>query len=284
MAGRNIANKPDRAALAAYLAAHTNVEAAAHFGISVRTVVRYRGLHGLDYHAIRNPECAGGLTAEQMELLDGSLLGDGMLERPWKEGWESSRFRMRLGVHDCAYLEAVRALLGPFVTAPFREERSEAPTQVAGKVIRDGSTERFCESLILLTINHPLFGSLRQRWYPNGVKIVPADLVVTPTVLLHWYCQDGSHNPAKRNACLSTCGFSDAEAERLAALLEPLGCRPAIWRNAGKPVLGFGNAAYDALLAIVEPSLAAVGMERKGGHRPRKMNWTRRTPPSTSTP
>lgn len=278
MAGRHLASKPDRAALAAYLAAHTNVEAAAHFDISVRTVVRYRDLYGLDYHTIRNPECADGFSAEQAELLDGSLLGDGCLEKPARAHWQSSRFRMRLGVHDRAYLEAVRALLGPFVTAPFRAEWSEAPTQVAGQVIHDGSTERFCESLILLTLHHPLFGTQRRRWYPNGVKVVPADLVVTPTVLLHWYCQDGSHNPAKRNASLSTCGFTDAEAERLAALLEPLGCRPAIWRNAGKPVLGFGNTAYDALLAIVGPRLAAVGMERKGGHRPRKMNWTRRTP------
>jgi hypothetical protein len=35
------------------------------------------------------------------------------------------------------------------------------------------------------------FTKYREDWYPNGVKIVPKNIKITPTVLLHWYLGDG---------------------------------------------------------------------------------------------
>ena len=35
---------------------------------------------------------------------------------------------------------------------------------------------------------------LRQKWYPNGKKIVPTDLVLTPETLAYWYMDDGTAN------------------------------------------------------------------------------------------
>lgn len=35
------------------------------------------------------------------------------------------------------------------------------------------------------------FTKYRKIWYPNNIKIVPYDINLTPTVLLHWYLGDG---------------------------------------------------------------------------------------------
>lgn len=38
----------------------------------------------------------------------------------------------------------------------------------------------------------PLTREQRGRWYPNGIKVVPEDLVLTPIVAAHWFMGDGS--------------------------------------------------------------------------------------------
>lgn len=39
---------------------------------------------------------------------------------------------------------------------------------------------------------HPDLWKVARRWYPEGVKIIPRDLVVTPTILREWYLGDGN--------------------------------------------------------------------------------------------
>jgi hypothetical protein len=39
-----------------------------------------------------------------------------------------------------------------------------------------------------------VFTELRKKWYPNGIKIVPKDIEINKTVLLHWYLGDGTLN------------------------------------------------------------------------------------------
>lgn len=42
------------------------------------------------------------------------------------------------------------------------------------------------------TLSYLQFGEFRKKWYPDGEKIVPDDINITPTILLHWYLGDGS--------------------------------------------------------------------------------------------
>jgi hypothetical protein len=262
-------NKPTDQELIDYLrTGHTNKEAAVHFGVGERSIARWRKAAGIDDHSVRHTDCPRELSAEQCEFLTGSLLGDGSVEK-------YGRFRMRLEAGSRPYLEAAGRILGPFAK-PLRPERARKPIRVDDKVVHKHDLDQWCESLILLTIHHPLFMAYRQRWYPGDVKRVPADLVLTPGVIVHWYCQDGGHNAPKRNASISTCGFTWDEAERLAELFGPFGCRPEVWSNGGKPVLGFGNEAYDAFLPLVDPHMESLGFAHKGGHRDRVYNWTRR--------
>ena len=83
---------------------------------------------------------------------------------------------------------------------------------------------------------------LRDKWYPNGKKIVPTDLVLTPTALAYWYMDDGSANMrSKHNSTvggkkyeyicqpyinqirLYTDGFDVASQELLEKRLKELG-------------------------------------------------------------
>jgi hypothetical protein len=64
---------------------------------------------------------------------------------------------------------------------------------------------------------------IKQRWYPNGKKIIPKDLVLAPITVMNWYLGDGSsHISSYRNmyAQLSTQGFCDEGVEQLGDLLK----------------------------------------------------------------
>lgn len=49
---------------------------------------------------------------------------------------------------------------------------------------------------------------LRRKWYPNGKKIVPRDLKITPKVLLFWFLGDGMKSGKDSGASLCTDDFS----------------------------------------------------------------------------
>lgn len=65
------------------------------------------------------------------------------------------------------------------------------------------------------TRTHPDIVGQAKRWYPNGKKVVPKDVRITPTSILLWHLGDGSLTYNKRsNICqvrLATCSFSCQE-------------------------------------------------------------------------
>ena len=67
------------------------------------------------------------------------------------------------------------------------------------------------------------FGKLRDKWYPEGKKIVPDDIELTPECVANWYLGDGSITQNKTTKCfqlrLSTNGFSSDEVIFLSDLL-----------------------------------------------------------------
>lgn len=61
----------------------------------------------------------------------------------------------------------------------------------------------------------------RFRRYPDGVKIVPPDISINPSVLLWWYLGDGF--VAKYGAFLCTDSFTTDDNLRLVSLLSEVG-------------------------------------------------------------
>jgi hypothetical protein len=55
----------------------------------------------------------------------------------------------------------------------------------------------------------------RQRWYPQGIKIIPKDFKITPLSLYHWYIGDGSffQDHRERKIILYTNGFTKEDVD-----------------------------------------------------------------------
>jgi len=67
------------------------------------------------------------------------------------------------------------------------------------------------------TLTHPDIVKQAKRWYPNGKKIVPSDVRITPTSLLLWYLGDGSISKINISFFirLATCGFAAEDIKNI---------------------------------------------------------------------
>jgi len=98
----------------------------------------------------------------------------------------------------------------------------------------------------------------RMRWYPEGVKIVPRDLILTPSTLAHWHMGDGNASVPKGRLeiKLHTNGFTENDVELLSEKFQnQLGLHSIIihWRTQPIIVLQHKNAA--SFISMVKPFL-----------------------------
>lgn len=139
------------------------------------------------------------------EVLDGLLLGDGYLdkkgslrlEQGWRhEGW-IRWLEIELPKHGC--------------------ETTVIPVLPRTKLC-EGREIRGQGGLVLYTPVYKNFKPQRIRWYPEGVKIVPSDLKLTPLVMAQWLCGDGTYS---RDGSLTFCtdGFAKRDVDYLSELL-----------------------------------------------------------------
>jgi hypothetical protein len=61
---------------------------------------------------------------------------------------------------------------------------------------------------------------LRKKWYPDGIKIIPNDLILTRTICLYWYIGDGGliqnyKNETTSELILNTNSFSSQEIDNI---------------------------------------------------------------------
>jgi len=72
--------------------------------------------------------------------------------------------------------------------------------------------------------------SHRNRWYPSGVKIVPMDLKLYPTTILHWFIGDGTVQKTAYSTRIqiATHSFSFEENKFLCHKLNELGIQSLV--------------------------------------------------------
>jgi len=111
------------------------------------------------------------------------------------------------------------------------------------------------------TLNYPELVQLRDRFYPNkGKKIIPPDLILTPTILLHLYLGDGCLACNKKGLPgirIATCCFDRASHKVLSNELSRigiqhtvcLGTKASIYIKTGsvQDFLGFAAPCPDAI-------------------------------------
>lgn len=224
-----------------FLQDHNKQEAADHFGVHIATVKRAVKRFEIDYKkksgghpAYRNNPLPthACLTEEQQDLITGSLLGDGFL-------LSSDIFRIKQKSTRREYVDFLHEKFSPFST-PVRIDESRKPTRVNGKISHKLEDWKggYTISASFSTRKHKVFHDLRAKWYPNGFKALPDDLKLNPTIVTHWYLQDGYHNKARGYHRISTQSFSKIEVERLSEMLDKLlGISSDVQLHGGGPVI-----------------------------------------------
>lgn len=165
-------------------------------GVPVRTVKEQCEKH-------RGPPATDAYTFG--EIVDGLLLGDAYIDRQGLIHLEQSD--MRFG-----WIEQIASLL--------RDVGAES------KIIPIPPKTRFIEGRevhshaahVLYTPAYVELQAERKRWYPEGKKVVPRDLRLTPMSVAHWFCGDGSSSP-DGTLCFYTNGFLPDDVEFLVRCL-----------------------------------------------------------------
>lgn len=154
------------------------------------------------------------LTPELLELIEGELLGDGSLRlsSKWSAHYQHSS-------QHKPYVEWLSKVLASF------------GVQQSGK-INSREKEDGHIGYSYTSLSYEEFQLLQFRWYPEGKKIVPPDLILTPLIVRQWYIGDGSLKKPKKYSpaiILSSPDFPQEDIERLIAMLKGLGFDASRW-------------------------------------------------------
>jgi len=170
------------------------------FNIPVRS-------YGLAKHLKYGNHCQ--LSSEMIKWLNGELLGDGNL---YSRSSYSANFRYGSKYFEyCQYVSDTLKCFG---------------IEQSGKINKRYHKDRNCYSYFYQSRRYAELLPIRKQWYPEGKKIIPKDLKLTPLTLRQHYIGDGSlvhPQKAKPYIVLSTCGFSISDVEWLISQLNELG-------------------------------------------------------------
>ena len=161
-------------------------------------------------HLRFNNHCS--LSQEAIEWINGELFGDGSLHPTsvYSSGFEYSSKHLE-------YIEYVRDTLKGF------------GIEQSGKIrcsIKDNKKVAY----YYRSRSYPELMPIRNQWYPNGKKIIPRDILLTPLVCRQHYIGDGSLQHSKKKSykpliVLYTCGFTIPDVEWLVKQIIKLGIK-----------------------------------------------------------
>lgn len=150
-------------------------------------------------HLSRANHC--NLSQKAIEWFNGELLGDGNLS---SRSPYSARFAYTSKYIE--YAEYVRDTLESF------------GIEQSGIIRRKYHKDLDCYTYHYRSLSYVELLPIRKKWYPNGKKIIPRDLELTPLTLRQEYIGDGllyhAHN-GRPNISLYTCGFNISDVEWL---------------------------------------------------------------------
>lgn len=203
----------------------TTYEIGDEANVSPSTIRRWLLRHGIrlraadeSYHLAHRNRL--DMTPYLRAVLEGELLGDGSIIRCSQR---SASYR-----HSSKYEEYVQ-----WLSDEFAAEGLEQSGTIRQALCNKGTAH---ESIVYQyhSLCYPELLQWRNRFYPEGRKIVPPDLRLDPISCRHWYIGDG--HLAKRThqrpfIVLYTCAFDAASLERLRSQLAQCGFRTTLWRS-----------------------------------------------------
>ena len=160
-----------------------------------------------------------GVETEAMEVLTGVIASDGGVYQQKHAAIKSPFFKVtQSGILHHDWLLVVRGALATLgVDVPSIYPRAYNGVNSSGNPY---------VYTVLQSRTHPLMVSLRDLWYPKGVKEIPLSFRLSPISLAHMTMGDGSsswHQGGNIVACLSTQNFSERSIELVEDALRGIG-------------------------------------------------------------
>lgn len=145
------------------------------------------------------------------QIFDGLMLGDGSIHLPF--GGKNARFSQH-----CQH----RSVLINYISLFNNEQIFFPESNPYERVTESKDGKRLITTYILQSTIDYFLTRQYYRWYKNGLKIVPKDLILTPLVIKYWYYGDGGlkyNHHLTREINFATEGFSLKDVDFLGMLL-----------------------------------------------------------------
>jgi len=114
-----------------------------------------------------------------MPVINGSLLGDAFITKQRIKNGSCGISKRNIHYNHLLYFASK-------ILTKIPESRIFGPYESSTNLTPNGKPVYF-----LNTFKLPEIAELRNKWYPNGIKIIPKDIVLTKESLLHWFLDDG---------------------------------------------------------------------------------------------
>lgn len=161
-----------------YSTKYSKKEICQYFNVSEDVIDRLRRENNFVYNRKEKQYDEYIFTEKQLEVLQGCLLGDGCLNI--NKGGKNATF---------SYTSKSKEMV-EYVYQYFKDLVSSEGVKYSERY--DKRTNKIYIQYSTRTNVHPAFTEVYNKWYIDGVKHIPKDLILTPTVCLLWYLGDGS--------------------------------------------------------------------------------------------
>lgn len=171
-------------------------------------------------HWVKSSSCTHKeFTDYQREIITGILMGDGCINNSGKNP------QLQVNMISPNYLKYVAdkfGVLGSEVTINTTAEKSAEHARKTG-FSPYAKKENYSDLYMWRSISHPELHEF-SHWYDSGEKVWPEDINLTPTVLKHWYCGDGSwYNSKSHSAIEIAMGNEVRETEKVSQIFKNVG-------------------------------------------------------------
>ena len=181
----------------------------------------------LGQHWNFSPDHRPDFTDEQLEMLTGSMMGDGSIYF----GHQNPLFKLQTISRE--YIEEFDSKFGVLTTGVNLEATAEyiAEQNRLSGFSPTAKEENYHDLYRVNTRTHPQLEQFAE-WYDDGDKVWPDSIDLTPIVLKHYYAQDGSWvNTSSNNYIKFTLSNEGENREKINRMFERAGLPAPKWHD-----------------------------------------------------
>jgi len=145
-----------------------------------------------------SPDHRPKFTQHQKEVITGLLMGDGCISTSNKNPYIVCNMT---SPNYLKYIDEIFSILGNGVRLS-KTSRKSAKEDRESEFNINGSEDDYSDVYSWQSRSHPTLNNWAE-WYSTGKKVWPEDIELTPTVLKHWYCGDGTWESRGTSNCIS---------------------------------------------------------------------------------